>query len=120
MARKLVVRVTHGPDNAERAAQGLTVASSAIASGVAVELWLMNDGVSLGQRGALEDMTVPHSPKVTDLWTAIAENAVIYACSPCLARRDIDPTTLRDGITPAGAAAFVASVTEDGVTEVSF
>ncbi len=39
-AHTLVIKVTAGKDEPERCGQALTVAATAIASGVAVSLWL--------------------------------------------------------------------------------
>lgn len=120
MAKKLIVRITHGPADAERAVQGLIVASTAVAAGVAVEVWLTNDAVSLAVPGTVEELTLPHAPPPIELWTQIAAGATVYACTPCLARREIAPETLRDAVQPAGAGALVASVAEDDVRELSF
>jgi predicted peroxiredoxin len=120
MPRKLVVRITHGEDDAERAAQGLTVAAAAVASGVTTEVWLTNEAVALAVQGVVERMDVPHSSPPAELWAHVSAAATMYACTPCLKRRDIDAQTLRDGVQPAGATGLVASVLEDGTKELSF
>jgi predicted peroxiredoxin len=120
MPRKLVVRITHGRDDAERAVQGLTVAAAAVASGVTTELWLTNEAVALATPGVVEGLDVAHSSPPAELWAQVTSAAVVYACTPCLKRRDIQPESLRDGVQPGGATGLVASVVEDGVTELSF
>jgi predicted peroxiredoxin len=120
MAAKLIVRITHGPDDAERAVTGLTVASAALASGVEVEVWLNNDGVWLAVPGVAETMSVPAAPPPIELWAQIAAGASVFACTQCLARRGIEASSLRDGVVQAGAAAFVASVAEADAREISF
>lgn len=120
MSRKLVLRLSHGPGDVERVGGALTVGSAAVASGVAVELWLSNEGVVLAKPGVVETLHLVHSAPLIDLWTAIATSGSVFACTQCLLRRDITPEQLREGVTQAGAAALVASVTEDGASALDF
>jgi predicted peroxiredoxin len=120
MASKFVVRLNHGSVDPEPVGQALTIASTALVSGVAVELWLMGDGVELARPGTIEEMTLAHSPPLVDLWNAIRDGAPIYACTQCLKRRGMDVEDLRQGVTQAGAPAFVASLAEDGATSLDF
>ena len=62
MFRTLVLRLSHGPGDVERVGNALTVGSAALASGVAVELWLSNDGVELAKPGVVESLQLEHSP----------------------------------------------------------
>lgn len=121
MARKIVVRLTHGPAEEERVGGALNVAATAVASGVDVELWLTNDAVSLALDGTVEKMSLAHSPPLADLWKQVVAGARgVYACTQCLMRRDLEQSDLRDGVQQAGAAALVASVADDGAVEMSF
>ena len=120
MASKFVIRVTHGSGDPEPVGQALTIASTALVSGVAVELWLMGDGVELARPSAIEELTLAHSPPLIDLWEAVRQATQIYACSQCLMRRGMDVEDLREGVTQAGAPAFVASLAEDGATCLDF
>ena len=120
MSRKLVLRLSHGPGDVERVGGALTVGSAAVASGVAVELWLSNDAVELAKPGVVETLQLEHSAPLIDLWTAIVTSGAVFACSQCLLRRDITIMQLREGVTQAGAAALVASVTENGASALDF
>ena len=120
MASKFVLRLNRGASDAEPVGQALTIASTALVSGVAVELWLMGDGVELARPGAIEEMTLAHSPPLIELWNAVHEGGPIYACTQCLKRRQMDVEDLREGVTQAGAQAFVASLAEDGATCLDF
>ena len=50
-AHTLVIKVTAGKDEPERCGQALTVAATAIASGVAVSLWLAAEAAWLALPG---------------------------------------------------------------------
>lgn len=120
MASKFVVKLTHGSVDPEPVGQALTIASTALVSGVAVELWLMGEAVELARPGAIEEMTLAHAPPLIDLWQAVVDGGPIYACTQCLMRRGMDVEDLRMGVTQAGAPAFVASLAEDGATCLDF
>ena len=55
MARNLVVTVTCGAEQPEKLSQALTIAATAVASGVEVSLWLTGDSVWLAVPGRVPD-----------------------------------------------------------------
>jgi len=120
MGRRFVLRLTHAADDVERVGVALTVGSTALASGVGVELWLVHDGVELARPGVVETFELAHSPPLIELWDAIATSGTVYACSQCLLRRGIGAQELRPGVTQAGAAVLVASLAEDGAVSLDF
>jgi predicted peroxiredoxin len=120
MARRFVLRLTHAADDVERVGVALTVGSTAIASGIEVELWLVHDAVSLGAPGVVESLRLEHSPPLAELWETIVAAGTVYACSQCLLRRGIGADSLRPGVTQAGAAALVASLAEEGAVALDF
>lgn len=120
MASKFVIKLTNGPGNAEPVGQALTIASTALVSGVAVELWLMGEGVDLARPGAIEELKLAHAPPLIDLWNTVIEAGPIYACTQCLMRRGMDVEDLREGVKQAGAPGFVAALAEDGATCLDF
>ncbi len=120
MARTFVLRLTHAADDVERVGQALTIGSTAVASGIDVELWLIHDGVHLAQPGVVESLELAHSPPLSELWNAIMKGGRVYACTQCLLRRSITVDELREGVTQAGAAVLVASLAEDGAVALDF
>lgn len=120
MARTFVLRLTHGGDDVERVGQALTIGSTAVASGIDVELWLVHDAVHLAQPGVVESLELAHSPPLIELWDAIRKGGRVYACTQCLLRRAITADDLREGITQAGAAVLVASLAEAGAVALDF
>ena len=57
---KLVVKVTAGSDDPERCAQGFTVASTALASGAQVSLWLTGEAAWFALAGKCEEFDLPY------------------------------------------------------------
>jgi predicted peroxiredoxin len=120
MARTFVLRLTHGPAEIERVGAALTTGSTAVASGIEVELWLIHDAVELAKPGVVESLELAHSPPLIELWDSIVAAGPVYACTQCLLRRSIAAESLRRGVTQAGSAALVSSLAEDGAISVDF
>ncbi|SFJ05809.1 DsrE family protein [Nocardioides psychrotolerans] len=110
-ARKLVVKVTCGTDDPERANQAFTVAAAACASGVAVSLWLTGEAVFLGVPGA-PSLGLEHATPVADLLAVVlaAEAGEVTACSQCVVRRGLGQADLLPGVRVAGAAVFAEEI----------
>jgi len=112
--RALVVKLTAGEEEPERASQAFTIASTAVASGVEVSMWLTGDAVFFALPGAAEAFDLPHGAPLAGLRDAILSGGTLTACTQCLARRDISPEDLMLGVLVAGAASFVEQIlTED-------
>jgi predicted peroxiredoxin len=109
--RALVVKCTTGPDeNTERCAQAFTVATTAIAAGVPVSLWLTGDATFLAVPGRAEAVDLPHSAPLAELRDAVLAGATMTVCTQCAARRNITEADLIVGVRIAGSASFVAEV----------
>jgi predicted peroxiredoxin len=107
MARPLVVKVTCGADDPERLSQALTVAATAVASGVDVSLWLTGDAAWLGVAGRVPDLALTHSVPLVDLVDAVLSGGQVTVCTQCAARRGITEDQLAHGARIAGAATFL-------------
>lgn len=112
--RTLVIKVTAGKDDPERCAQALTVAATAVASGVSVSLWLAGEAAWFSLPGRADDVTLPHSPPLADLLAGVLAGGTVTLCTQCAARRNITPGDVIGGVRIAGAATFVAEVTQEG------
>ena len=115
MARNLVIKVTAGKDEPERCNQAFTVASTAVASGVPVSLWLTGEAAWFGLPGRAEDFSLPHAAPLADLLASVLALGTVTICSQCAARRDITPQDVIEGVRIAGSATFVAEVVADDV-----
>jgi predicted peroxiredoxin len=113
MARRLVVKVTCGAADAERLSQALTVAATAVASGVDVSLWLTGDATWLGVAGRVPDLALTHAVPLSDLVEAVRAGGRITVCTQCAARRGIEADALVDGVRIAGAATYLEEILAD-------
>jgi predicted peroxiredoxin len=120
MTQQLVVKVTCGAEAPERLSQGITVASTAVASGVDVSLWLTGDAVWLGVRGRVPDLELEFATPLTDLVESLLEGARVTLCTQCVKRRGITDAHVADGVRIAGAASFVEEITRDNVQVIVY
>ena len=119
-SRSLVVKVTAGKDDPERCNQALTVAATALASGVGVSLWLTGEAAWLALPGGADGFALPHAVPMAELLAKVVANGTVTVCTQCAARRQITPDDLTAGIRIAGAATFVAEIMADGTQAVVY
>jgi predicted peroxiredoxin len=113
MSRTLVIKLTAGAEEPERANQAFTVAATAVAAGATVSLWLTGEAVWFAVPGRAEAFELPHAAPLADLVTAVLEGGQLTVCTQCAKRRDLTEADLRPGTRVAGAPAF----TEEILTE---
>lgn len=111
----LVVKSGAGPIDAERCAQALTVAATAVAAGAEVSLWLMGDAVRLAVPGVAEGFELEGSPPLAGLREAVLVGGTVTVCTQCAARRGLGPGDLLPGVRIAGAASYVEEILRPGV-----
>jgi predicted peroxiredoxin len=112
--RTLVIKVIAGKDDPERCSQGLTVAATAAASGVAVSLWLAGEAAWLALPGRAYDISLEHSPPLGDLLAGVLASGTVTLCTQCAARRGIAEDDVLARVRIAGSATFLAEITADG------
>jgi predicted peroxiredoxin len=112
-ARTLVIKLTTGKDDPERSGQALNVAAAAVASGVAVSLWLTGEAAWFALPGRAAEVTLDHSPPFDDLLASVLAGGTVTVCTQCAARRGITGADLAEGVRIAGAATFVAEAAGD-------
>ena len=110
MARSLVIKLTAGADEPERANQAFTVAATAVASGAPVSLWLTGEAVWFAVPGRAEQFSLPHAAPLTDLLAAVLADGRLTVCTQCARRRSLDAADLLDGVRIAGAPAFTEEI----------
>ncbi len=114
MDRSLVVKVTVGDADPERCSQAFTVASTAVAAGAQVSLWLTGEAAWFAVPGRAETFALPHAAPLGDLLGVVLAGGTVTLCTQCAARRDLGPGDVLDGVRIAGAAAFVEEVLAEG------
>ena len=111
---RLVLKITCGPEALERLNQGLTVAATALASGVDVSLWLTGDATWMAVPGRAEALDLPHAAPLADLRDAVLGSGTLTVCGQCAARRSLTDADLVEGAQIRGAAAFVEEIMAPG------
>jgi predicted peroxiredoxin len=114
-SRRLVVKVTAGAEAPERLSQAVTVAATAVASGVPVSLWLTGEASWLAVPGRAEELTLPHAAPLSELRDLLLESGRVTVCTQCAARRELTGADLLPGAEIRGAAAFVEEILADDV-----
>jgi predicted peroxiredoxin len=110
----LVVKCTSGAEAPERCAQAFTVASTALAAGASVSMWLTGEAVWFAVPGRAEEFELPHSAPLVDLRDAVLAGGTLTVCTQCAARRDLTQEQLLPGVRIAGSASFVDEVLREG------
>jgi len=111
---RLVLKITCGPEALERLNQGLTVAATALASGVDVSLWLTGDATWMAVPGRAEALDLPHAAALAELRDAVLGSGTLTVCGQCAARRSLTDADLVEGAQIRGAAAFVEEIMAPG------
>ncbi len=112
MAEKLVIMVTHGPDDPEMASIPFSMAGGAVASDVEVVMGFQGEGCLLVKKGVAETVVVPEFTPIAQMLPTLKEmGAKFLVCSPCVKSRGLTQSDLIDGAEIVAAARFVAEVT---------
>ncbi len=115
MPRSLVVKVTCGAEDAERANQAFTVAAAAVAAGADVSLWLTGEAAWFAVPGRAEAFELPLATPLSDLRDVVLAAGRLTVCSQCAVRRGLTEPDLVAGASIAGAAVFAEEVLGEGV-----
>ncbi len=87
---KLVVILTHGADDQERATLAFVMANAAQAMDVPCKVILQAGGVTLAVKGVAEHVHAPSLPSLTELMKSYQEaGGRLYVCAPCCQARKI-------------------------------
>ena len=114
MSRSLVVKVTVGESDPERCNQAFTVASTAVATGAAVSLWLTGEAAWFAVPGRADTFSLPHAAPLVDLLGIVLDGGGVTLCTQCAARRSIGADDVIPGVRIAGAAVFVEEALAEG------
>jgi len=109
---KLVIMVTRGPSDPERATIPFVMAGAALASDVDVVMGFQAEAVRLVQRGQVDGVEAAGFPPLAKLVADFRElGGVALVCGPCLKARAIVADDLVDGAEVVAAGRFVAEIT---------
>ena len=117
---KLLVSVTYGKNDADRATIPFVVANAALASGQEVVAFLTIEGVRLAIQGYADDIHAAGFAPLKDLLAAFAEGGgKLWVCPPCFKVRELDQKDLAPNASLAGGAAVAAYLAE-GAASMSY
>ncbi len=108
MPGKFCVSLTCSKDNTDKATVAFVVANAAVASDKETMVFLSIEGVRLSQQGFADDI---HEAGFAPLKELVANftkaGGVIWVCSPCFKKRNLDEKKLIGGATIVGGAKLV-------------
>lgn len=112
---RLVVKITTAAADLERCNQGWNVATTAIAAGADVSVWLTGDGVLFATPGFASGLHLEGAQPFENAVSTVLAEGRVTACTQCLQRRGLMQEDLLDGVRIAGSTAFVEEVLRDDV-----
>jgi len=101
---KVVVGLTHGPDDAEDVLIAYLMGVEALRAGKDAVMFLTKDAVRVAVDGAAESIVVPGAPSVADLHDEyVNSGGRFFVCPVCVKLRDLTEATWAKGAEVAGA-----------------
>ncbi len=117
---KLVVSITHGKDNTDKATVGMVVANAGVASGQETIVFLSTEGSRLGTRGYADDIHEEGFKPLKELIDSFTENGgAFWVCTPCYKKRNLPEDKLIPKATLVGGAKLV-EILSQGAACVSY
>lgn len=108
MPGKFCVSLTHAKDDPDRATVAFVVANAAVGSEQETIVFLSTEAVRLAVKGNADDVAEPGFAPLRELMANFAAaGGVIYVCSPCFKRRNLDENNLIAGAKIVGGAKLV-------------
>ena len=109
MSDSFCVTINSCRENGDKATVGFVVATAALGSGKDTMVFLSTDGVwaAVQEQAAQVVEGGPFKPLTELITTFLAAGGRVVACAPCCKKRDIEASTLFDGVEIAGGAVLV-------------
>jgi len=117
---KLLVNLTSGKDNIDKATVAFVIANAGIASGQETAVFLSIEAVRLGEKGFADDIHADGFKPLKELLdTFIAGGGMVWVCPPCANVRGVTEEKLIAGAVFAGGAKVVEFLSQ-GAGSVSY
>ncbi|MCK5227775.1 MAG: DsrE family protein [Desulfobulbaceae bacterium] len=108
MSDNVLIALSCGTDNTNRATRAIHLAKVAKESGKNVRVFLLDDAVYIARKGIATHMRAATGDIMDDLLVYLQEFGVpIYACTPCAKARMINEEDLIEGAEMATAFQFI-------------
>ncbi len=118
MGKKVLIAVTNGPDNPEKAVLPFIVANATLTTAEEGVIMLQGAGVWLAKKGVAEHILCCKW-SLGDLFKNFLDAGdKLLVCSPCLGERDIDEDDPIDEAIVAGGVEFIKRAAESDVVLV--
>jgi predicted peroxiredoxin len=109
---KLVIMVTHGPEDPELATIPFVMACAGLASDVEIIMGFQAEGVRLVHEGEAEKVQAPEFKPLAELLHDFRElGGKLLVCGPCIKSREIPQEALVEGAEVVAAGRFIAEIT---------
>ncbi len=116
MMEKVLVVLSCGTDNPNRATRALFFAMVAKKEGKDTAVFLLDEGVYLAKKGIVENLQAATGDKADDHLSYLQEFEVpIYVCTPCAVSRGITEDDLIEGASMATGGMMISMVCESAV-----
>jgi len=116
MTDKVLITLSCGTDNPNRATRALFFAMVAKKEGKQAAVFLLDEGVYLAKKGVVDKIQAATGDKADDHLSYLQEFGVpIYVCTPCAVARGIAETDLIEGARMATGAAMIAMACDSTV-----
>jgi predicted peroxiredoxin len=108
MTENVLITISCGTDNPNRATRGLFLASVAQKQGKNVTVFLLDDGVYLARQGVTENLKAATGDSADDSLAHLQAHGVpILVCTPCAKSRFIEEQDLAESCSMATAAQLI-------------
>ncbi|MEE9392569.1 MAG: DsrE family protein [Planctomycetota bacterium] len=120
MTGKFCISLTCAKENSDAATVAFVVANAALGSAQDTLVFLSTEGVRLSQQGYADDIEESGFAPLRTLMADFADSGgVIYVCSPCFKKRDLDESKLVAGAKIVGGAKLIEFLA-DGTPSISY
>lgn len=119
VATRLLINLTRGPDDPDRATVAFVMANSGLALDKEVVVLLSTDGANMATPDAVAGIAEEGFMKLSELVSNfLAGGGQIWACTPCVKKRHLEDRLMSD-IKLVGAVSAIEWVADNG-TSLSF
>ncbi len=116
MAERLLINLTRGPDDPDRATVAFVMANAARTLDKSVVVLLSTEGVRVADPHVLDSVAEAGFLPLRELWDGFLEaGGEVWACTPCVKKRHLEQV-LPAAVKPVGAVAALSWAMDDGVT----
>jgi predicted peroxiredoxin len=114
--KKVVVIITHGPEDPERASFPFVMANGAMLMEAEATVILQGTAVLLAKQGCYEHVYAAGLPPLRELVSSfIGQGGKILVCHPCINERKIEEGELVETAEPIATARAIQEILEAGV-----